>query len=1358
MSKSKGGDIDKKLKKHRISILDSKTDPTTRQKSILFFLENKKESELMQLFKDNKPSLHHLFTLYPPILDSANKKQRILTEKDALIVQTLLELAADNYSPSEITFVEPLVSILTTFLAVETPFKMRKDVFQKFLMMITKLNATDEELPYLKLFIGVLNLECFSSDVTLHLTCTHLPVGVPTPQIIENPVESPKPKQQSFQLLEIFFTELIKNTEILYPFFKHILSYLVPNYCKAIFLDTYKQKTGFIANIPSDLLDFVLKTMCNFDLLKALAPYHEKLLELMTVLYDQCLTLNVIEYQMITRTVQSYLNNFIMNEVSVFLVGSVNAENLLVFQKSVITKISQLFIKNKENEEPEVKILIQNLVKSFTGCLEKQNYFSDDLKKEVVNTLAIGTIGFLPEKVGVQTVSLVTVVMNCLFIVWIYWNRYDIEGWKKLHQDLKPFLKNDLIISEVERKLFQITKELINQHYTLREAQIKSLPSQLEMMKVKNSNFVYLDVKENDKKELPEDKELKGYLTDFTTDDLLNLWNIFNGIFEDIDGLDPIAQVNCCHSLISIIQFLLDVDGRGETLDDVLEKGRIQMYEVYMPHLIKLIKTVDLGDEQHLLYKMLCNLMVRKVPKITNAVYNYFYEIIQNITCDNEKAVEDVLIGCSQIFTIGLPGAEVLIPKFLALLKSFKNVNFGGNEEVQIAFLISSTLDVCFNNSEILQYFTIEGDINEMITSVLSHVVEEFKSASGKIEIVWIIEKFIRHLVDTQMTQQRYINDVLDLVLNMITPKQSTTITDNIFNAIILLHQHLLPDQVVVSLVSTLLDKIEKKELDNAIVGGIFLTLSDLFSGERSVLAMDITIEFVQKMFNSFVVAMSMKNEQTNKMGGAEGAELFVETVMHHFGIFGNKGIDKISGKEETSTAEWFVLGDSRVMSISKEFIVTKIEETKESTEISDELLEELLEETPRTQLNVEKKTKVDIKENNKSLCRIIIRDALGRWVWDVEELWVESQLHGGSSSIVEDIKKANWEDLVLKLVEQKYKDTVFKNEGKIEEMLDTLKEQFSDFSWDNASEIYDVKTYEDDVVLFGNRVDQYKEMMNSLKIERNEVPERTKFTKNGSISSFVSSIIETNALPSFTKSVCPFEMTDRFKLAIRQIDKLPLRETHKVALYYVKDQQTLVESLTNVEPSKEYLVFEESLSWNIQSSTFEKPTDYYSTCRDEILFNSLWKAIQSNDIENIQEKQKHMFSSFVQVAFVEGNQKINIEALATQFTNVFIIIRPHKLGFRIEIYRNGNIPMFGPLIHGDIVAYENLPQLVRETALNASRAVHNALMGDSVLRPFVQRGKAIRDLISANKSINSNYFEVKQKIFFMNNNALENA
>ena len=1337
---SKKAELDKKYKKQKQILLDPKADLPTKHKTILYFIENNQKEIFIEILRENKTIIGGLLNIYHTINDTTQKKQKTtLTEKDGEVIQTLLQFAVQNCTSGEITYITQLTTVFKIFLACETPFSIRKHIFSCFIDIIVKLNAAKDD--NLKIFINSLGYIAFVKDNNMNLTALHIPSGVPVPTSTENDVLSTK--QQTFALLDIFFEKFAENPEILYPFFKELLAYTCSDYAKEIFLDSYKQRTGFDAkNVPNDLLDCILKSICNEKVLKGLIPLHDKLMKLMMYFYDIVIGMDVIHHNIITRTIQNYFTNFILNDTLSLKINDITDEQIQIFKSTLIQKVANVMMKNKGNEEAEVQILIQNIIKVIMSCLKKVN--DENLQREIVLMIQKGVLGFLPNEIGIQTQLLITPVMECLLIVWMYWNKHNIEEWKTLKSELKVYFKETLIVEEIQRKINQLTLIIVNKFYKNEkktEVSLTDIPLHLQTLKVENIQLILHEKEEIMKELIHEDVLLNEYVQQFSHIELLNLWNILFDMLEDVAELPVKSQTHCCKCLLILLEFLIAAEKHSTTIEEITGNGRIQLYDVFFPYLTKVIKQNKIAPEdKYLVYNSLCHLMIRETPRITNEIYSHFYSLIQELNEENKDntIMEQLLIESYQIFTMQLPGVEILIPTYLNFFETYTKTQEDANVEMKVNTLLQTIINILVTSEEFVQQLSFEKSVYSILSDILLKRMKEMKTQSGIISFIWMVEGFIQHIITINKLEEIAIEELIKEEMQFFTAEQSSFVIENILNSFISLH-FTIPENNTLSLVKQLLEIIIKKEVTSQTIGYIFFSLIDYFVGEKSLFGYEMTKEIVQLLIDALGIALSMKETDSTKMNANDGADMFLENVLHHYGIFGNKGIDRIDGIEETTNGQWFSLGPTRIISITKPYDIVKNE--------SDETSE----------------NKYSINKNEKKMCRVIIRDSIGRWSWDVEPIWVESQLGCETQSIVENVQKLEWKDLMIQTVEKQFKEIIHENSGPMHDMLNSLEEKNTTaLQWDFASELFDKTPFEEQITKFEAQMKLFNEKMSSFQQEIIQPTNvETNETRSYEIIPFVSQILETNTLPSIAHSLRPFVMGDKFKSIIKQIDNLPLREIHKFGLIYVKKDQSLLQALKNKEASNEFERLRKTISHSIQSQSFEKSNDkeinYYATHRDEIIFHSLIEANQCEDTMKLNEKQKQIFCSFIQVIFVEDNHYIDVSEIATQFSSVFVIVRPHKYGYHIEIQRKNNIPIVGPLFTGSICTVNQISKLLRETLVNINRMIHNVLMGDTIIRPYIQRTKAIRQFIATNSSSNNNYFNNMQEVMLCSNEIVEN-
>lgn len=101
---------------------------------------------------------------------------------------------------------------------------------------------------------------------------------------------------------------------------------------------------------------------------------------------------------------------------------------------------------------------------------------------------------------------------------------------------------------------------------------------------------------------------------------------------------------------------------------------------------------------------------------------------------------------------------------------------------------------------------------------------------------------------------------------------------------------------------------------------------------------------------------------------------------------------------------------------------------------------------------------------------------------------------------------------------------------------------------------------------------------------------------------------------------------------------------------------------------------------------------------------------------EAILNKTRHLGNDEVHIVWSEHYRDYRRDILPTEFCDVLIVIYPLKSGlFRVTVNRKPEVPWFGPLTDESIVGGACLANLVRATAINASRAKRSSL-------PFYQQ------------------------------------
>ncbi|ORX82164.1 hypothetical protein K493DRAFT_92663 [Basidiobolus meristosporus CBS 931.73] len=187
----------------------------------------------------------------------------------------------------------------------------------------------------------------------------------------------------------------------------------------------------------------------------------------------------------------------------------------------------------------------------------------------------------------------------------------------------------------------------------------------------------------------------------------------------------------------------------------------------------------------------------------------------------------------------------------------------------------------------------------------------------------------------------------------------------------------------------------------------------------------------------------------------------------------------------------------------------------------------------------------------------------------------------------------------------------------------------------------------------------------------------------------------------------------------IRGLDKKPGRETIKIGVLYVGPGQEDESSiLSNSKGSEAYEKFLHELGQEVSLDTHKgylgglernqttgKTAIYYSSTSVEMMFHDATRIPTDPSDAKQLKKKRHIGNDHVHIVWNEHHREYRRETIGGDFGNVQIIITPTSNGlFAIDIFRDPEIQLFGPVLDGMVLPSSILAPLVRMTALNASR------------------------------------------------------
>ncbi|XP_071963778.1 ral GTPase-activating protein subunit alpha-2-like [Antedon mediterranea] len=232
----------------------------------------------------------------------------------------------------------------------------------------------------------------------------------------------------------------------------------------------------------------------------------------------------------------------------------------------------------------------------------------------------------------------------------------------------------------------------------------------------------------------------------------------------------------------------------------------------------------------------------------------------------------------------------------------------------------------------------------------------------------------------------------------------------------------------------------------------------------------------------------------------------------------------------------------------------------------------------------------------------------------------------------------------------------------------------------------------------------------------------------------------------------------DKLARELKNLDSRQCRETHKIAIFYVAEGQEDKNSvLLNNGGSRQYEDFVAALAWEVdlakhpgfmgglqRNKSTGDTAPYYATSTMEVIFHVSTRMPSSPD--DLNKKLRHLGNDEIHIVWSEHTRDYRRGILATEFGDVIIVIYPlaNQL-FRIQILRKPEVPFFGPLFDGAIVDHKVLPELVRATAVSASRAKRSVI---PLYQKFFEERSANLDNIITNHKEPTTFEEFSAQVF----------
>ncbi|KAK2954156.1 putative Ral GTPase-activating protein subunit alpha-2 [Blattamonas nauphoetae] len=252
------------------------------------------------------------------------------------------------------------------------------------------------------------------------------------------------------------------------------------------------------------------------------------------------------------------------------------------------------------------------------------------------------------------------------------------------------------------------------------------------------------------------------------------------------------------------------------------------------------------------------------------------------------------------------------------------------------------------------------------------------------------------------------------------------------------------------------------------------------------------------------------------------------------------------------------------------------------------------------------------------------------------------------------------------------------------------------------------------------------------------------------------------------TNTLNPLPQSSQLVQDFSRLNESPERSQHKIGVIYVRNGQVEQNAiLTNETSSPFFVSFIKSLGWEVDLATQKGfmggldrtgiagvTSPYYSDYANEVIFHvpSFWMSRPDDPQQS--HKKRHMGNDHVHIIWNEHTQEYKPNTISSQFIFAHVVVNAipssgNRL-FRVRVFakklqQSVGDKLSGPLIDNAVVSIRTLPELLRQTVMNANRSAR--IMQNLFLRPYAQREESISNLLKHTANTSGLTSELQQFI-----------
>mmetsp|Transcript_43818 Transcript_43818/g.61588 ORF Transcript_43818/g.61588 Transcript_43818/m.61588 type:complete len:1380 (+) Transcript_43818:2-4141(+) len=566
-------------------------------------------------------------------------------------------------------------------LYIENKHSFRKQAFELLILFLEYVRGREEAQT--DLLGAAINLQPFCAKYS-GVNLMTLPLSAPDKTAVLLPASSPPTIQESVDLLETLLAFVDKSEPDIFTFWWELLK---QQYLMVFFPSIWPQKTtqgkiGF-PKCPEEVQAVLLQRLNSLVRKKSLSEV------LWNAEENKMLLLEILRQSM---SLHVNFDVSIKCSIGVFYYSymevppaCIPADELLKYRTVYVKELASILTPKTILDSSEIskrhETLCREVITLFKRMfLDLPDQINEMTREVIFYTLLDAASDLLsPNKSNPDlAVELHGVLLDTILFLWVYTRTKVPQHWERLCTTLAGLFHSMETIVQVSNKIMQLTMVLLEKIYFVQAVKKKKTAKRPGIMGGEQS-AKHMEPKSPDSESPPKlpSKDEQIWKIEWTVEEALFVWSNILQIFGNVNAIrDPSIHSGALKTIWSVVQSVMwkeDQVPYQETLDTD-RPPFLCMIDIFGPLLFAACDLPDaFVDGKAEAYKILCRIFCRShIRPLPLDLLSHFYAVIQQglTTRDNKNLVQnEIFRHSSNIFNLGLPGVNILIPYYLVEIR-----------------------------------------------------------------------------------------------------------------------------------------------------------------------------------------------------------------------------------------------------------------------------------------------------------------------------------------------------------------------------------------------------------------------------------------------------------------------------------------------------------------------------------------------------------------------------------------------------------------------------------------------------------------------------------------------------------------